>query len=456
MADRMDNLKSIADAARGRLLDDDADFSGVSIDSRSLQPGQAYVAIEGDRFDGHAFVNDAASAGAAGAVVAREVEEGIPRVLVADTLQALQDYARSWRARFSYPVIGVTGSVGKTTVKEMLSAIWARQLGDEQAVLSTSGNLNNHIGVPLTLLRLRNTHRAAIIEMGANHAGEIKLLTDLATPDVGVVTCAGSAHLEGFGSLDGVAHAKGELFAGLSADATAVINADDRYASLWQSLAQGRNVLTFGTSVDAQIRAEDIAVNAQGSRFALIYGPDDIEIDLPLPGRHNVINALAAAAASLAAGVDLQAIAQGLQSMRSVNGRLAWVEGDGGLRMLDDTYNANPTSLLAAMEAALSASGEHWLVLGDMAELGDNSEQQHADCGQQAREKGFKKLFTTGRLSQSASARFGAGAQHFDCIDDLIAALKRSVSEDVVLLVKGSRSARMERVIQALQAGGQH
>ena len=439
-------------------------FSGVSTDSRSVAPGELFVALSGPNFDGHAFVPKAVERGAAAALVSRAQDLPLPQLplpqlLVPDTLAALQAYAASWRAEFSLPLIGVTGSNGKTTVKQMLAAVLA-PLGP---VLATAGNYNNHIGVPLTLCRLRAEHRAAVIEMGANHRGEIAQLADIARPNIGVVTQAGDAHLEGFGSREGVARSKGELFAALADEAVAIINADDVQAPLWLELAGGSRVIRFGLSADADVRAEDIqglpaeapaemhfTIHAFGARAA---------VRLPLPGRHNVLNALAATAAALAAGLELDQIAQGLAQVQPAGGRLSWKAGRHGTRVLDDSYNANPTSLQAALQVLAQCAPPRWVVLGDMAELGQDADELHVEAGFAARSLGVERLYSVGRYARSASVGFGRGGRDFADVDALARTLQDEIEPGVSVLVKGSRSARMERVVAALTGsvvGGGH
>ena len=427
----------------------DVRFAGLSTDSRTLLPDNLFVALSGPRFDGHEYVEQARNSGAAAALLGRAVPTSLPSLQVADTRIALGQLARHWRDRFSIPVIGVTGSNGKTTVKEMLAAIM-RQRGE---VLATKGNLNNDIGVPLTLARLGAEHHSAVIEMGANHLHEIAYLTALARPTVGLVNNAGPAHLEGFGSLDGVAQGKGELFVGLERSATAVINADDRYADLWRGYAQGCTVLSFGMQNAADVTAS-CSVRVDGTELKLHTPSGSVDLLLPLPGRHNVMNALAASAATLAAGADLDDIKLGLESLAGVSGRLQRkTRSDGGL-ILDDTYNANPASTRAAIDVLGELPGEAWLVLGDMGELGADADRLHAEIGAYARKAGIKRLYSLGPLAAQATLSYGSPAQAFQQLPELLAALRSELKPDVTLLVKGSRSAGMERVVQALLANG--
>ena len=452
----MKAMTTLADAAAlagGQLIGADAEFSAVCSDTRSLRPGELFVALQGPNFDGHDHLRRAASLGAAGALVSRRIDCELPQILVDDSLTGLQCLARGWRQRFALPVLAVTGSNGKTTVKQMLAAILATQ-GE---VLATAGNLNNHIGVPLTLLRLRGEHAYAVIEMGANHAGEIAALTAIAQPQIGIVTQAGDAHLEGFGSRDGVAHAKGELFAGLPDNGVAVINADDHYHGLWRELAAERAVLDFGLRAAAAVTAEAVSSTPAEApvamQFELLTPSGRAPVYLPLPGQHNVSNALAAAAAATALGLDAAQIAAGLGQVRNVGGRVQVRQCRAGAQLLDDSYNANPDSLRAGLALLQSWPGEHWLVLGAMAELGEQTEAQHAAAGRMARDTGVARLFTLGPVAAAAATEFGVGAERFEAVEALIERLAEELGPKVVLLVKGSRSARMERVVLALLLG---
>lgn len=456
----MERLSDVARRLDAHLHGDDARFTRVATDTRQLAPGDLFVALRGEHFDGHAFVHEARKAGAAGALVAEPQPVSLPQVVVPDPLTGLQHYARSWRGDFHLPVVGVTGSNGKTTVKQMLTSIFACR----GPVLATQGNLNNHIGVPLTLLALREEHKTAVVEMGANHGGEIAALAALAQPDVGVVTNAGDAHLEGFGSREGVAKAKGELFAALGEPGIAVINADDDYAPLWRQLAGGADIITFGLSDDADVRAihprPEPAGAPAGMDFELRVPEGRQGVRLPLPGMHNVRNALAAAACAVALGLDARQIAAGLLAVRPAPGRLAWRRALNGARLLDDTYNANPTSLRAALELLADVQARRWLVLGDMGELGRGAEQMHHAAGEEARALGIERLYAVGPLSREAAKGFGAGAVHFADVAALVAEVRERLAPDVALLVKGSRSARMERVVAGLTGeetiGGGH
>ena len=442
----MEKLSDLARILGAQLHGADAAFPRVVTDTRALQPGDLFVALAGERFDAHDFLADAAAKGAVGALVSRRVEAPIAQVQVADTLDGLQRYAADWRRRYAGPVIGVTGSNGKTTTKQLLAALFAAR----GPVLYTEGNLNNHIGVPLTLCRLRADHATAVIEMGANHAGEIALLASLARPQVGIVTQAGDAHLEGFGSREGVAQAKGEMFEALGTDGTAIINADDAYAPLWTKLAGRRRIVRFGFAAEAEVSALAVEAGSDGSRFTLRTPAGIAPVQLPLPGAHNVANALAAAAAGHALGLSSEEIAAGLARVEAPKGRVAVKAHASGARLIDDSYNANPTSLDAAVQLLARESGTRLLVLGDMAELGPDAARLHAEAGARAKALGLDGLHTVGPLSQHAAAAFGSGAAAHRDLAELVAALRPRLAPGTTVLVKGSRSARMERVVAAL------
>jgi len=460
-------LAAAASATKGILHGEDRDFGAVSTDTRTISAGDLFVALRGPNHDGHQFLDAAARAGAAGAMVSQPTlsptrEASIPTIVVDDTLAGLATLAHAWRSQFRIPVVGVGGSNGKTTVKEMIASILSR----EGPCLSTRGNLNNHIGVPLTLLRLARSHRTAVIEMGANHVGEVAALCAIARPAVGLITNAGAEHLEGFGSLEGVARGEGEMVATLPADGTAVINADDQFSSLWQSTASARRVLTFGMRAEADFRATDLshAIGPGGFslRFQLQMAPQGgqggrtVSVGLNLAGRHNVLNALAAAAAAHAAGASIDSIVHGLAAVRPVAGRLQLKQSRHGAWLVDDSYNANPGSMQAAFEVLRDLEGERWVVMGDMAELGEYGSQSHEEAGEQARSCGITRLFAIGELSALAVKSFGPGAEWFENVDALITRLDAELRAAttpltlLTLLIKGSRMNRLERVVEAL------
>jgi len=441
----MELLSAAARRLKITLQGADVRYLRVVTDTRAIQPGDLFVALKGERFDAHDFVAEAASKGAIGALVSHAVDAPIAQLVVPDTLLGLQQLAASWRADFDLPVIGVTGSNGKTTTKQLLAAVFAAR----GPVLATEGNLNNHIGVPLTLLKLRQEHRTAVIEMGASNPGEIALLAALAQPGVGIVTQAGDAHLEGFGSREGVAHAKGEMFTSLR-DGTAIINADDAYAGLWKKLAGRNRMVSFGFAAHAEVRAEDLLSTPDGNRFTLLTPDGSATVNLPLPGRHNIANALAAAAAGYALGLSAGEIVLGLQQVERPKGRVVLHTLPNGARLIDDSYNANPTSLAAAMALLAKEPGQRVLVLGDMAELGPTADALHARAGIEAKALGLDALLTLGPRSAHAAKSFGIGGKAFGTLEELIEALRAQLKGATTVLVKGSRSARMERVVAAL------
>ena len=449
--------RTLRDAARvigGELIGEDRPYGCVSTDSRTLKPGALFVALRGPNFDGAAFVQAAASQGAIGALVERAIPGDLPQVVVADTQRALSELARNWRADFSLPVVAVAGSNGKTTAKEMTAAILARM----GLCMATHGNLNNHIGVPVTLMRLEASHRSAVIEMGANRVGDVAELMSVAQPTVGLITNAGAEHLEGFGNLDGVAKGEGETVACLKPEGTAIINADDAYAGYWRANSGAKRIVSFGVHHAADFAAKNIFQGIErgefATRFTLVCPLGERAIMLKAGGAHNVGNALAAAAAASAAGASLEDIALGLADFRAVSGRLQLKAGTRGSWIIDDSYNANPSSVRAGLEVLRSLSGVTWLVLGDMAELGESSQDSHAHIGSYARDCGVKRMFAVGPLSSRAVETFGSGGEWFADSDSLTRRLQAELSPGVTVLIKGSRINRLERVVQALTGGG--
>lgn len=445
-------LAAAAAACGGFLQGADREFGAVSSDTRSLVGGDLFVAIKGPRFDGHDFLEICERNGAAGAVVSRPLAILLPQVVVRDTLAALAALAAAWRAQFQIPVVGIGGSNGKTTVKEMTAAILSRH----GPCLATQGNLNNHIGVPLTLMRLDSSHQTAVIEMGANRAGDVAQLATIARPTIGLITNAGAEHLEGFGSLENVARGEGEMVAALGGGDTAVINADDDFVQLWREQSNAGRIVTFGFSRQADVRATDVeqSIAAEGFalRFNLWSGGDRRAVQLRLAGRHNVSNALAAAAAAQAAGASLDAIVNGLGAVRAVKGRLQRIAAPKGCWLIDDSYNANPSSLRAALELLRDVEGSKWMVLADMGELGGFSQQSHVEAGTLARESGVARLFAAGPLSAHAAEAFGRGAEWFPDVEALIRRVATELQPGTTVLIKGSRMNRLERVVEALTA----
>jgi UDP-N-acetylmuramoyl-tripeptide--D-alanyl-D-alanine ligase len=443
---------------------EDVRYSVVSSDSRTLGPGALFVALRGPNFDGADFVAAAVARGAVGALVERQVPAAVPQIVVPDALRALQQLAKTWRGDFDIPIVAVGGSNGKTTAKEMTAAILSRM----GTCMATHGNLNNHIGVPLTLMRLEPAHRSAVVEMGANRIGDVAELVKLARPTVGLITNAGAEHLEGFGDLDGVAKGEGEMVACLEPEATAIINADDPYAGYWRSVASTRRVITFGVHAAADGgavvgRPADFTVKNSTqtiergefvTRFTLLCPLGERQILLKAGGAHNIANALAAAAAASAAGASLEDIASGLADFRPVAGRLQLKAGARGSWIIDDSYNANPSSVRAALEVLRSLSGPTWLVLADMAELGEHTSDSHAHMGSYARDCKVQRVFAMGPQSSRAVETFGTGGEWFADVDALIRRLQAELSPGVTVLIKGSRVNRLERVVQALTATG--
>ena len=444
----MSTLAAAAENMNGTLQGGDSEFAGISTDTRSIANGELFFALQGPNFDGHDYIAKASAAGAAGAVVSRLQDDDIAQIQVDDTQLALGRLAASWRETQSPRVVGITGSNGKTTLKEMIAAC----LAATGSTLATAGNLNNEIGVPLMLSRIAKNHEFAVIEMGANHAGEIAYLVSLANPEVVVLTNAGAAHLEGFGSIEGVAKAKGEILQNPDRPRVAVLNADDDYFEFWCSLVPDIEMLSFGLGDSADVRATDISVHADHNEFLLQTPQGETRVSLPVVGIHNVRNACAAVAVALSLGLDIATIKAALESMAPVKGRLLPLRGLNGCMLFDDSYNANPRSVAAAAEFIASLSGESWLVLGDMFELGEDAEELHREVGASARASGVNRLLALGDLSKAAVEGFGEGGVWFESIDTLMADVM-NISDGTNVLVKGSRGMRMERVVDVLRIG---
>jgi len=454
-------LSEAAHALPAELRGEDRDFDAVCTDTRTLKPKALFVALKGERFDGHDFVGRAAASGAAAALVEDsgfkipDSAKSLPLLLVRNTRLALGTLAAYWRRKFTMPLVALTGSNGKTTVKEMLASILREACAahasvpdPRSSVLATRGNLNNDIGVPLTLLELGPGHRYAVVEMGMNHAGEIRTLTRLAAPDVALINNAGPAHLEFFGSVEAIARAKGEIFEGLRPGGTAVINADDPFSGLWRELARDRRIVEFGLDRPAAVSAR-YALRHLESEIVVRTPQGEAQAVLKAPGLHNVRNALAASAAATALEVPAPAIARGLAGYAGVKGRLQRQATRGGATLIDDTYNANPESVRAAIAVLAQAPGTRVLVLGDMGELGAGAAQLHADIGRFARASGIQRLLTLGELAAHAARAFGDGGRHFARIEDLLGEIEGALAPGATLLVKGSRFMQMERVVKA-------
>lgn len=441
------SLSQAADLLECGPMQSDLAFTGITSDSRQVVPGMLFAALPGQTFDGHDHIEQAKERGAVAALVNHVVETDLPLLKVADVLAALGTLAGSWRNECTAKVVGITGSNGKTTVKEMVASI-LRQQG---RVHATDGNFNNELGLPLTLFKLDKSHDYAVLEMGASNPGDVAYLAAIAQPEVGLVTNIGPAHLQGFINEEGVARAKGELFAALRCDGAAVMNADEPWLALWQGINQAGSIYYFGGEGESHIRAQ-----AQGNGTVVITPLGEFNLKLPLPGEHNLTNALAATAVCLALGISLADIKAGLEAVKPVPGRLSLVSAKSGWTVIDDTYNANPASLYAALQVLAKQGGEPWLVLGDMKELGADSRKMHAELGDAARSLGVKRLFALGDASVATVDAFGDMATHYDSRDGLIKDLRAQLTPGVACLVKGSRSMGMEHVVNAISNGDEY
>jgi UDP-N-acetylmuramoyl-tripeptide--D-alanyl-D-alanine ligase len=439
-------LSDIASSVGGRVVGNDVFVDGVSTDTRTITPGSLFVALRGERYDAHEFVATARERGATAALVDRVVDADMPQIFVADTQAALGELARSVRAERDARVVGITGSNGKTTVKTLAASILSRH-GRTHV---NAGNLNNEIGVPLTLLAMPERTQYAIVEMGAGKPGDIEYLARIARPDVGLVNNVAPAHLERLGSERGVAETKGAIYAALPASGIAIVNADDAYAGFFAGIAAPRRVVRFGIESNADIGAQ----LGKGNGFTLRTPAGGVAVSLCQPGRHNVMNALAAAAIAFALDVPLATIRAGLEAAPAVAGRLVRRKHASGAILVDDSYNANPGSFAAAIATLAAESGETILVMGDMAELGADAERLHAHVGALAKASGIQHLYAVGRLSRAAAEAFGSGATHHADQAALIAALRPELRNGVIALIKGSRSSAMDRVIAALLENG--
>jgi UDP-N-acetylmuramoyl-tripeptide--D-alanyl-D-alanine ligase len=439
-----------ARAASGKLHGAPVRFNAVTTDSRTVAPGNLFIALKGDRFDAHDFVEASEGKGAVASLVSRLMPHASrPQILVDDTRFGLGRLAAHWRRKHVLPLVALTGSNGKTTVKEMLAAILVAHCGTRDTVLATEGNLNNDIGMPLTLLGLRDGHRFAVIEMGMNHAGEIDYLTRIAQPTVAVVNNAQRAHVGILGSVEAIAHAKGEIYGGLVESGVAVINEDDAFAPYWKKLNAGRRIVTFGLNGTADVHA-----TAVGSQVRIVTPVDAFAVTLQVAGEHNVRNALAACAAAHALEIPPQAMQDGLNHFSGVPGRLQRRPGTAGSVVIDDSYNANPESMRAALEVLAAEDGRKVFVMGDMGELGEGAEVMHAEVGAFAKESGIDALLALGDLTRHAVKGFGKGAAHFTDIAALQKAARQAATSGTTVLVKGSRFMQMERVADALAPQG--
>ncbi|MBX3662699.1 MAG: UDP-N-acetylmuramoyl-tripeptide--D-alanyl-D-alanine ligase [Burkholderiales bacterium] len=447
-------LATAAKVTGGELRGADVAFAAVSTDSRGIRKGELFVALRGERFDGHDFLDAAAASGAAAALVdrAHAGNAPLPVAAVEDTTAALGALAAYWRRQFRIPLLAVAGSNGKTTVKEMIAACLRAGLGDA-AVLATQGNLNNHIGVPLTLLRLRGTHRAAVVEIGMNHPGETALLARMAAPTVALVNNAQREHQEFMNSVADVAEEHASLIRALPADGVAVINGDDPHAGVWRAAAGQREVRDFGLGSGNCVRAH-CSLQAASTRLEVTVPGAQAAFELPLAGEHNARNALGAIAAATAAGVSLAGCAAALSRFAAVKGRLQTKAGLHGAILIDDSYNANPDSVRAAIDVLAGMPGRRLLVLGDMGEVGSQGAAFHEEVGAYARQSGVHRLFALGDLAAAAAAAFGEGARHYTRMDDLLADVGSALGPQTALLVKGSRFMQMERVVRSFEVSG--
>ena len=467
------SLQQLTASIDGARMTRDAAFEGVSTDSRSAPAGALFVALRGETFDAHDFLDQVAARKVA-AVVVEQLPDNfpLPALVVPDTLAALGRIGNAWRSQFGMPVIGVTGSNGKTTVKEMIASILAAAFGEE-ARLATQGNLNNEIGVPLTVMRLTDAHKAAVVELGMNHPGEIARLAAIAAPTVALVNNAQREHQEFMHTVEAVARENGSVLAALPANGIAVFPGDDEYTPLWRELAGDRAVLSFGLSEACDVRATytpnsfgaELTVTSsprrrgpkvgtadeQANLGSRLRGNDDatFTIKLSAAGEHNVRNALAACACALAAGIPVEAIVRGLENFAPVSGRLQRKQAANGATVIDDSYNANPDSVRAAIDVLAQAAAPRILVLGDMGEVGTQGPEFHEEIGAYAASRGIESVLVTGALARHMT---GAGAQHFEQFDDLLAVLDKQLGSksDATVLVKGSRFMKMERVVQHL------
>lgn len=422
------------------------DITGVCTDSRLIKPGNLFIAIQGENFDGHNFIKETEAKGAIAVVVNRHTDGvQIPQFIVADPLLALAKIAAAHRQDIHCPVIALTGSNGKTTVKEMIAAILPSPSH------ATKGNLNNHIGAPLSVLELNNQHRYAVFELGANHLGEIAHTVAVVHPDVTLINNIAPAHVEGFGSIDGVARAKGEIHQGLAPTGIAVVNDDDAYAHFWDDLLTDKRILRFSAVHSADIYAQDVRLDIHGrGQFSLVLPNGRADIELQVPGLHNVRNALAAATCCYAVGISIKDIQRGLSHFCGVKGRMTVLDGKNNSTIIDDTYNANLRSVLTALEVLAERSGKKIFVFGDMGELGDWATQHHQEVGLAARQLGIDRLISCGTLSKLASEAFGVGGQHCASQDELAQIVLKELASDTTVLVKGSRSSAMEKIVHKL------
>jgi len=448
-----ESMMTLAEAAHALAAtwSGDGEFTAVSTDSRSIAPGELFIALQGEKFDGHVYVRDVIARGAAGAVVNADfaaANADLPLIAVEDTRRALGHLAAHWRKRFSIPVIGVVGSNGKTTVKEMCASILRTHYGADQ-VLATAGNLNNDIGLPSMVLRLRDTHRVAVLEIGMNHPGETAELAAIALPTVALINNAQREHQEFMKSVLAVAEEHAAIIDALPGEGIATFSGDDNFAPMWRSRAGARKVLAAGIDWQSEVNGR-YQQHGFGGLLALETPFGNAAANLCISGRHNARNACIAAAATLAAGAALDAVVRGLEAFVGVKGRLQRRNGKAGALVIDDTYNANPDSMRAAVDVLAGVPGKRIFVMGDMGEVGDQAGQYHDEIGGYAKSHSIDRLFCLGEFALAAAHNFGAGATHFERVEDLIKALKPEIDANTTVLVKGSRFMRMERVADAI------
>jgi len=444
-------LSKIAEILACEQPEKDSMVTGTVIDSRKVVMGNLFIALQGEHVDGHHYLATARLAGATAALVTEKQDDELTQLVVKDVVKAFGMIAKYWRQQCNAKLVAVTGSNGKTTVKEMLASV-LRLSGN---VIATEGNLNNELGVPLTLSRLENETDFAVIEMGANHAGEIARLVAMAMPNVSIINNVAAAHLEGFSSIDGVAKAKAEIFSGLVESGTAVINTDMKYADEWKQVLTNHKIISFAIENEADITAIDIQNGPHSSHFMVEIESEFHAINLPLPGLHNVANALATIAITRALDIPVAVIVKGLAAMKSVPHRLELRRGRQGAQLIDDSYNANPGSYQQALSVLQASNGEHWLVLGDFGELGSESESLHYKMGLDAKESGVNRLWTVGTESRAATQAYGNGAKHFEHIADLQQQLEKTLSSDVTCLIKGSRFMQLDKLADKLANRGE-
>jgi UDP-N-acetylmuramoyl-tripeptide--D-alanyl-D-alanine ligase len=443
-------LSKVAEILGCEKSDAEIMLTGAVIDSRQVQAGNLFVALKGEHVDGHDYLETARQAGAGAALVSSKQDSDLPQLVVDDVVTAFGEIAKYWRQQLTVQLIAVTGSNGKTTLKEMLASI-LRQAG---SVIATQGNLNNELGVPLTLTRLDKDTDFAVIEMGANHSGEIARLVEMAKPQISVINNVAAAHLEGFNSIEGVAKAKAEIFSELSETGIGVLNADMPFLNDWKQVLTNKKIVTFALDAEADITANDIQQDSQSSPFMVKLGNEYHYINLPLPGLHNVANSLAAIAITHALNISAEAIVKGLAEMKGVPHRLQIRTGINRSKIIDDSYNANPGSYQQALAVLQSFSGEHWLVLGDFGELGDDNDAIHTQMGIDAKKSGVEKLWTVGKSSKLATDSFGAGSQHFNSVAEMQQQLKNALADNITCLIKGSRFMQLDKLADWLAVEG--